>query len=100
MGVNCITCKNQECANHGKNIYFGWDCEKYINNEYTNADMIRNMTDEELARWISGGARCSDSICSYCKNNKIDMCNPESCKEKTDTEIVLDWLKRPIKTNF
>ena len=47
MGTYCITCKNNECDNRNKPIYFGLDCEKYFNNGYINADRIREMNDEE-----------------------------------------------------
>ena len=52
MGTYCITCKNNECDNRNKPIYFGLDCEKYFNNGYINADRIREMNDEELAQWL------------------------------------------------
>ena len=47
-----MTCKNKECVNHGRSIRFNWGCEKYINNVFTNADMIREMTDDELSQFL------------------------------------------------
>ena len=52
MDSYCMTCKNKECVNHGKPICFSWGCEKYINDVFTNADMIREMTDNELATFL------------------------------------------------
>lgn len=52
MNTYCLTCKNKECINHGRPICFGWGCEKYINNVFTNADMIREMTDDELSEFL------------------------------------------------
>ena len=52
MDTYCMTCKNKECINRGRPICFNWDCEKYINNVFTNADMIREMTDEELSEFL------------------------------------------------
>lgn len=52
MDTYCMTCKNKECVNHGRPICFNWGCEKYINNVFTNADMIREMTDEELSNFL------------------------------------------------
>lgn len=52
MGTYCISCKNKKCVNYNKPITFSWDCEKYFNNDRTNADLIRSMTDEELAMWL------------------------------------------------
>lgn len=52
MDTYCITCKNKECMNHGRPICFNWNCEKYVNNVFTNADHIREMTDEELSQFL------------------------------------------------
>lgn len=52
MDTYCMTCKNKECVNHGRPICFNWGCEKYINNVFTNADMLREMTDEELSNFL------------------------------------------------
>lgn len=52
MGVYCITCKNKECANYGRSLYFDWSCEKYFNNGYTNADHIRQLSDKNLAEFL------------------------------------------------
>ena len=63
----------------------------------TNADRIRAMSDEELAKWMSGGALKSDSARSYCKRNIMAFCDGSECSTKTDAEIILDWLKQPVK---
>ena len=63
----------------------------------TNADRIRAMSDEELAKWMSGGALHSDSVCSYCDRNTMKFCDGAECGNKTDAEIILDWLKQPVK---
>lgn len=52
MDTYCMTCKNKECINHGRPICFNWNCEKYVNNVFTNADMLREMTDEELSNFL------------------------------------------------
>ena len=54
MDKHCRICHNTSCSNHGKNISFlgdGWKCN-YIPVP-TNADRIRAMTDEELARFLA-----------------------------------------------
>ena len=63
----------------------------------TNADYIRSMSDEELARWISGGAMESDSACSYCEHNKNKTCDGTQCQGVTDVEIIMKWLKKPME---
>jgi hypothetical protein len=46
----------------------------------TNADRIRNMSDEELAEWIN-----TKNACRQCAN---ELCTKESC-----TNGILQWLK-------
>ena len=54
----------------------------------TNADRIRQMTDEELADWITDG----HDICDMCQ---FSTCRPEFECEKG----VLEWLKQEVKRN-
>ena len=76
----------------------GYDkCKQFQPNYKTNADRIRAMSDEELAKWMSGGALHSDSVCSYCDRNTLEFCDGAECSNKTDAEIILDWLKQPVK---
>ena len=53
MWTDCITCKNRECPNHNRSISFGWRCDKYYNNGYTNADHIRQLSDKDLAEFLA-----------------------------------------------
>ena len=76
---------------------FGWDdCKTAGENEVackdferkpklTNADRIRQMTDEELADWITDG----HDLCDLCQ---FSTCGPESVCEKG----VLEWLKQEV----
>ena len=53
MDKHCRICHNTSCSNHGKNTSFlgdGWKCN-YIPVP-TNADNIRSMSDEELAKLL------------------------------------------------
>ena len=53
MDKHCRICHNTSCSNHSKNISFlgdGWKCN-YIPVP-TNADSIRSMSDEELAKLL------------------------------------------------
>ena len=53
MDKHCRICHNTSCSNYGKNISFlgdGWKCN-YIPVP-TNADSIRGMSDEELAKLL------------------------------------------------
>lgn len=66
-------------------------------NVLTNADRIRAMSDEELARWMCGGSVSTESACNYCDKNNGEFCNGEKCRGKTDTEIIMEWLKQPAE---
>jgi hypothetical protein len=64
------------------------DCQDF--RERTNADRIRAMTDEELARWL-------DSAFGRC-----EWCNPENigtedCSDIDCTGCIIGWLKQPVK---
>lgn len=64
------------------------DMLSWINSEYqkpqTNADRIRNMTDEELAKWF----------CSMC--NFGDFC-PYQDDCDTNGSGILKWMKEEVK---
>lgn len=50
---------------------------------HTNADRIRNMTDEELADWIN-----ANNICEQCAYEPENVCMEEPC-----TNGILQWLR-------
>jgi hypothetical protein len=56
-------------------------------NKMTNADRIRSMTDEELARWLVGATVC-ERVC-----HEDEYCHGNECVKR-----VTDWLKQPSKT--
>ena len=60
----------------------------------TNADVIRRMSDEELADLFADWDFCSD-VCSqqYSDNPLVGKC-PENCKEQ-----VLEWLRQPVEVD-
>lgn len=80
MNMKCINC----------NSYFNFD-ELYKRRigevlepkTITNADRIRNMTDEELARWLDTVNSCT---CSFAMNKS--PCDAKKCP------CWLDWLKQ------
>lgn len=66
----------------------------------TNADYIRSMTDEDLAKFID--SRYGKYACDYCPNGetiKRELCNGQLCKGKTKADIIAKWLKQPYKEN-
>ena len=56
----------------------------------TNADRIRAMSDEELAKWIDW----LFGRCEWCDTDKLatDECNDVEC-----TSCILEWLKQPAE---
>ena len=54
----------------------------------TNSERIRDMADEELARFLS---ECAD--CATCQ-----LVNQKNCgTEETCAKAFLDWLKQPVE---
>lgn len=53
------------------------------NDRRTNADRIRNMSDEELADWIN-----AQNICEQCAYEPENVCMEEPC-----TNGILQWLR-------
>ena len=55
----------------------------------TNGDFIRNMTDEELAKFINiDRPNCSD----VCKDSKAGC--SWKCKHHNGEDVIFEWLKR------
>jgi hypothetical protein len=64
----------------------------------TNADRIRSMTDEELAKIIV--TDCLDERIHYCQNRPecIDLLDTdEGIPEEMCIQCVLDWLRQPAE---
>ena len=55
----------------------------------TNADRIRNMSDEELAEFL-----CEYEACPLCSHQTDNMCNSKNCDE---VGITLKWLQAEVK---
>ena len=64
-----------------------WNCKKRIK-PVTNADRIRRMTDEELAKFIAPLASCPHC---YARKVNIEDCGYD-CKKAW-----LDWLKEEVQ---
>ena len=58
----------------------------------TNGDVIRRMSEEELADLLTDWDFCSD-VCSlqYSDNPLVGKC-PENCKEQA-----MEWLQQPVE---
>lgn len=63
----------------------------------TNADKIRNMTDEELAKFLSEFSACK--VCEH-YNKEADRCYADNgfvCVKAYAEAIIGDWLKQPAE---
>ena len=65
-------------------------CPLYNAKPQTNADRIRAMSDEELAKWIDW----LFGRCEWCDTDKMasNDCNDVEC-----THCILEWLKQPAE---
>ena len=86
MDKHCRICHNTSCSNHGKNISFlgdGWKCN-YIPVP-TNADRIRNMSDEELIEFIKN-IKVRAALCKAVKNNDAfeELCSAEWLQQSVE----------------
>ncbi len=52
----------------------------------TNADRIRSMSDEELARWLVDATVC-ERVC-----DEDEYCHGNECVKR-----MIDWLQQPVK---
>ena len=87
--VNCQHCINKRCARYGGPYGYTF-CDSYIQDtpkEKTNADRIRAMSDEELAKFIPNW---SYTDACKCGEHYVD-CNNE-CEK-----CVADWLQQPAE---
>ena len=83
----CINCKkNSSCTMCWRTS--DKKCPHFI--QKTNADHIRAMNDEDLAKWIDW----LFGRCEWCDTDKIatDDCNDVEC-----TPCTLEWPKQPFE---
>lgn len=85
MKKSCENCGNQKCKNMMVAVLYDAclksDYERFWQPQ-TNADRIRAMSDEELARFI---ARQAGRYCDY------------KDPEEEEYERILPWLKSPVE---
>ena len=63
----------------------------------TNYDRIKNMTEEELAKFISEFSACN--ICEQF-DKRLDRCGADNhfvCVKEYAEAIIGDWLKQPVE---
>ena len=73
------------CEKTGVKIHYSTGCTYYNTKPMTNADRIRAMSYEELAKTLSG-------------EEVYPWCTEEPCKYDNCTDCVLAWLKQEAET--
>ena len=83
--IHCNSCIGKTLC--GEPADSALECENRIVTHKTNADRIRSMSDEEIAKWICSimTAECCDQRCPG-----RDICNPGS-------NGLVKWMKQPVK---
>ena len=61
----------------------------------TNADRLRAMSDEELAKWILDGV--SSDPCDYCGHTNEEFCDGSPCIGAQDKDVIIAWLQQPAE---
>lgn len=92
MREDCDTCRYSEVDFSYLPCSACIGCSKW--EAPTNADHIRSMTDEELAKWLDEDLSC----CCYCSEDarleNEPLLHGEKCDEQCKKHL-LDWLKQP-----
>ena len=97
----CSKCKfdktdmcDYECIKAKLHLYI---CPRFVYNDgtpITNADMIRSMSDEELAELMDGAGDYFN--CEICEFREPDKCG-EGCIGRGCKNYILAWLKMEIE---
>ena len=97
----CKNCENRgrkkQCEIHTIMSNYAEQCKDFKENKQTNADRIRNMTDEELAEFIER----IKNTCIVDAFGGEKMCETKAeveckaCKMKMGS--ILNWLKSEVK---
>lgn len=80
-----------------ENIVYRYIEQRKDDKEQSNADCIRSMTDEELAKFLSEFSACQ--VCKY-HDEELDRCGASinfTCVKEYAEAIIGDWLKHPVE---
>ena len=97
------------CGGHVRAESIGWKCDsccgfidmqgnfhEHVERPFmppmTNADRIRAMSDEELAKWIRG--RSCRHCCDMCMRSKNRTC---ASRDGNCITGIIDWLQQPAE---
>ena len=68
------------------------DEKEIIRKPMTNADRIRNMTDEELYKFLR-----YFGVCRICKHRKDEGCDNRGCTQEEVDSFLKEWLQAEAK---
>lgn len=78
----CNTCAREKCFHRSSTVV---GCSQFVQKQKTNADRIRNMSDEELVAFIG-----HNSLCDQIQNNEINWCESQG----VCNNCLVEWLKQ------
>ncbi len=88
----CKNCKNEDCTWHFHPDHISDGCLGF--ERMTNADRIRNMSDEELAEYLFDRGNCQEYCYGIC--DVQDECNGSPSDAYCISHIV-KWLKKEVE---
>ena len=92
----CKLCKYENCSMESKECI---GCKQNSVDKYkrmTQADLIRSMSDEELAEVIASGELCA--ICPVCKYYGTEDCYVENDgTSKNCSQGIIQWLQSEVE---
>ena len=95
--ANCRYCAT-DCPEQGEHDRF-FDCALYTDRKPTNADRIRSMSDEELAKEVTRNPPIPCRMCEYW-DCKLSLCrawaDDFTCTTGYAEALMLDWLRQPV----
>lgn len=92
----CRECKNRgkksRCKYYTEISNYAEECKDFEEKKQTNADRIRSMSDEELAKLITSGEMCA--ICPFCQYYGTKDCYMENEGEHMNcAQGIMKWLQ-------
>ena len=88
----CGQCKNREkkrrCEYYTAISNYAEKCKDFEEKKRTNADRIRSMSDEELAKLIAENIECT--MCPFVNVE-------EKCGEIRCSKLILEWLQSEVE---
>ena len=88
-------CKHRvmdKCKKDNRPCIYSKECCEPEEKKITNADRIRNMTDEELYKFLR-----YFGVCRICKHRKDEGCDNRGCTQEEVDGFLKEWLQAEVK---